>query len=238
VVSDELRTVTIGEVRARLAVIVAEEQARYERARVERGRLSPIERPRSLDEVLSAKRQRLEKSVVDSTTFRSEERTKLAKLVELRSSWNPLTRAAAAKGESALHETLRARQAFCISKAMAEFETREAPQIARSTAAEEKRHKEYVGASMALEREVNGARVALRERVPMVEQQLNVLDRTGVQRVDNYPGKSTASLGQLAAAVAQQYRRIPDAERVEAERNLRQHRSRDRMRDSIATGDR
>ena len=238
VVSDEQRSVAIGEVRARLAVIAAEEQARYERARVERARLSPVEPPRPLDEVLSAERQRLEKSVVDSTAFTSEERAELNRLAEQRRSWNPLTRAAAAKGEAVLRETLRARQAASVSKAMAEFETREAPQIAGSIAVEERRHKEYVGASMALEREMNGARVALRERAPVVEQQLNVLERVGVDRIDGYPGKSTASLGQLAVAVAQQYRHIPDAARVEAERNLRRQRSRDRMRDSIAMGDR
>ena len=93
---------TLNEVRARLDVIRGEEEARYKRANVERDGLQRIAQPLCLDDVLAAERQRIREHVADATRTDAE-RVRLTHLSKEKRSWNPLTKAVAAKAEAELH---------------------------------------------------------------------------------------------------------------------------------------
>ena len=150
-----------------------------------------------------------------------------------------MTRASATKAEAALHEVLRARQVAALAGAMNEFEAREVPQIAKRVAGGERRYRQYVNASLALEQEMREARSALRDRIPRLEQQVTILERAGIAKFEGYAGRANAPLDQLALAIDQQYRVLPEATRHQAERNVRREgRARDRSRESISMGGR
>ena len=95
---------TLNEVRARLDVIRGEEEARYKRANVERDGLQRIAQPLCLDDVLAAERQRIREHVADATRTDAE-RVRLTHLSKEKRSWNPLTKAVAAKAEAELQRT-------------------------------------------------------------------------------------------------------------------------------------
>jgi hypothetical protein len=78
----------------------------------------------------------------------------------------------------------------------------------------------------------------VRDRIPRIEHQLIVLERAGVSQIEIHDAVPNASIGQLAAAVDQQYRSLPDRLRSEAERGLRrEQRAHDRSRESMSMGD-
>ena len=235
----ESRPVSLNEVRARLDVIRAEEEARYQRARGERERLQRVVQPPALDEVLAAERKRIEGQIADATQFTDSERARLSQLAEEKRSWNPITRTSAAKGEANLQAAHRSRYAQALAEALREFEGREVPQIAKRVAAEEHRYRQYVAASLALAGEMREARSLLHHRIPRVEQRLSVLERAGVAQLDGDRSTSNASLSQIEVAIEQQYQALPDARRREAERSIRRvERMRDRSRESISMGGR
>lgn len=235
----EPRVVSLDEVRARLATIRAEQESQYERARAERERLPRVAQPPTLDDVLARERKRIEKQSADAAQLTEAERRKLAVFAEQKRSWNPLTRASATKAEAALHEVLRSRQMAALADAMRAFEGRDMPQIAKRVAGDERRYRQYANASLALEEEIREARSALRDRIPRVEQQVSILERAGITQFEGYASRSNAPLDQLAAAIDQQYRVLPDAARHQAERSVRREdRARDRSRGSIAMEDR
>jgi hypothetical protein len=235
----EPRVVSLDEVRARLGTIRAEEEARYERARAERERLPRVAQPPTLDDVLAMERKRIEKQSADATQFTEAERRKLTEFAEQKRSWNPLARASATKAEAAQHEVLRTRRMAALGGALREFETRDVPQIAKRIAGDERRYREYITASLALEGEMHEARRALRDGIPRVEQRVSILERAGITQFEGYASRSNAPLDQLAVAIDQQYCALPDAARHQAERSVRREdRARDRSRESISMGDR
>jgi hypothetical protein len=225
----------VNEVRARLATIRAEEEARFERARAERERLPRVAQPPTLDDVLALERKRIEKQSTDVTQFTEAERRELKALAQQKGSWNPLTRASATKAEAALHEVLRSRQMAVLADALREFEARDVPQIAKRVAGDERRYREYITASLALEGEMREARRALRDGIPRVEQHVSVMEHAGITQFKGYASRSNAPLDQLAVAIDQQYRALPEAARHQAERSVRrENRARDRARESIS----
>ena len=115
---------TLNEVRARLDVIRVHEEARYERARAERRGLEHVERPPPLDDILAAERRRIREHIADSTRFTDAERVRLAQLTKEKRSWNPLTRALAAKAEADLHGAQRSRYEKAAAEALRDFEGR------------------------------------------------------------------------------------------------------------------
>jgi hypothetical protein len=225
-------------VRARLAVIRAEEESRHQRACVEREQLTRVGRPPALDEVLTAERKRLEKQIVDATRLSAPERRRLDELAAEKPSWNPVTRASAAKREAALHGELHTRCAAAVAAALRDFEEREVPRITRRIRADENQYRQYANASLALEREMRDATSVLRDQIPRVERQLSILERAGMNTLEAYTSRSSATLAQLAIAIEQQYRGLPDAARQQAERGANRERSRERSRDSMGMGGR
>ncbi|MGA9018347.1 MAG: hypothetical protein WB438_05380, partial [Candidatus Cybelea sp.] len=225
----DLRPVTLAEIRLRLNVIRAEEDGRYQRARLERQHLQHVERPPSFDEVLAAERQRIQERAVEATRYTDTERVRLAQLARDRRSWNPLTRRAATKEEERLHGEQRSRYKETLADATHEFEQRDLPQLEKDIAGHERAYRHYVAASLSLERERNKARTA-RDEVPRIEQRLNVLKRAGVTHVRCFGTMSDARLDDLAAAIEQQYRALPNEIRRDVEYGIRK---KQRARDSI-----
>jgi hypothetical protein len=231
------RHATLSEIRARLEVIRAQEQARYERARDTRRDLERVEKPRSLDEVLEAERRRIREQAAHATRFTDAERVRLAQLAKQKRSWNPLTRALAAREEAQVRAVQGSRFEKAAADAMREFEQRNVPQITEHLASDERRYHQYATASINLERQMIGAREVL-DRIPRIEHQLNVLERAGVSHLPVHDPTPAAGPAQLAAAIDQHYRSLPKTLARDVERALRreQH-AHDRLRD-FSMGDR
>ena len=168
-------------------MIRAEEEGRFQRARVERRHLEHIERPPTLDEAVATERRRIQERAAEATRYTDVERARLEQLAKEKRSWNPLTRRAAAKEEERLQGEQRSRYEKTLGSAIHEFEQRDVPQIEKQLAAHEHRYRQYATASLGLEREINHARDD-RDRIPKIEQQVNVLERAGIAHVDCYDG--------------------------------------------------
>lgn len=225
------RTLSVADVRARLVVIRAEEEARYAHARAERSRLHRVEKPPALKDVVAAERARIERDVVERLRLTDAERARLAQLAAEKRSWNPFTRAAAAKAEAQIRAAHQSRQDLGIAEAGRHLEQRDLPQITKRVAAEERLYQEYVSASLGLEQQMRDARTELRDRIPKIEHQVDVLERSGGSTIVAYD----KGLNSLAAAVGQQYRALPDTVRRDVESAIRRDRhGRDRARESIS----
>jgi len=222
--------VTLDEIRLRLNVIREEEEGRYQRARVERQHLQHVERPPSLDEALATERRRVQERTATATRYTDAERVRLVQLAEEKRSWNPFTRRTAATEENRLLDEQRSRYEKALARAICEFERRDLPEIEKRIGAQQRDYRQYVDASLGLEREINDAR-ATRDRIPQIEQQLNVLARAGVALVDCYDSIPNARLNELAAAIEKQYRTLPETVRRDVEYSIRrEQRARDRSR--------
>jgi hypothetical protein len=227
----ERQRVTLHEVRTRLEVIRAQEQARYEQARDARRGLGDVEKPRSLDDVLAVERQHLREQTAHATGFTDAERTRLAQLGKQKRSWNPLTQALAVREEAVMQAAHRSRFEKAAADAMRDFEQRDLPQISERLASDEKRYHQYATASIKLERRMIEARERL-DRIPQTEHQLTVLERAGVSHVPVHDPTRVAGLAQLTAAIDQHYRSLPETRTREVERALhREERAHDRSRD-------
>jgi hypothetical protein len=225
----ELRTATLAEIRLRLNVIRAEEEGRYQRARLERQHLQHVERPPTLDEALATERRRIHERSAEATRYTDAERVRLAQLAKEKRSWNPLARRAAAKEEERLCGEQRSRYEKTLADATNEFEQSDLPQLEKQLAGHDRAYQRYVAASLGLEREMNNARAA-RDEVPRIEQRLNVLERAGVVRIDCELAMGAARLDDLAAAIEQQYRALPNEIRRDVEYSIRkEQRARDSM---------
>jgi hypothetical protein len=222
----ELRRVTLQEVHLRLNVIRAEEEGRFQRARVERRGLEHIERPPTLDEAVAAERRGIQERAAEATRYTDVERGRLEQLAKEKRSWNPLTRRAASKEEARLQVEQRSRYEKTLRSVMHEFEQRDVPQIEKQLAVHEHRYRQYATASLRLEREINHARDE-RDRIPKIEKQLNVLERAGIAHVDCYDG---SRLDELAASIERGYQAIPETLRCDVEYSIRrEQRARDSM---------
>ena len=225
----ELRPATLVQVRLRLNVIRAEEEGRYQRARLERQHLQHVERPPTLDEALAAERRRIHERAAEATRYTDVERVRLAQLAKEKRSWNPLARRVAAKEEERLCGEQRSRYEKALGDATHEFEQRDLPQLEKQIAGHDRAYQQYVAMSLGLERERNNAR-AVRDEVPRIEQRLDVLERAGVAHVRCFDPMSTSRLGDVAAAIEHEYRALPDEVRRDVEYSIRkEQRARDSM---------
>lgn len=124
-------------------------------------------------------------------------------------------------------------QEAAIAEAMRQFERCDVLQIAERVAADQRRYHEYVSASLGLEQQMRDARTELRDRIPKIEQQVDVLGRSGI--AETVACGQDMGLNSLAAAVSAQYRTLPETVRRGAESAIRrERRDRDRSRESIA----
>ena len=233
----EPRRVSFNEVRARIEVIRAQEEVRYQRSRAERAGLQRVAQPAALDDLLAVERTRIQEHIANSTEFSDVERARLAQLAQEKRSWNPLARAVATRAQAELRDARRSRYDFTVAKAMHEFEERAVPQIAKRVAAEERRYLQFASTSLDLEAQMRHARAALRDRIPQVERRMLVLEQAGVSQLEDC--NINANLRQLSAAIDRQYRVLPEAIRRDVESRIRseQH-NRDRSRESISMGGR
>jgi hypothetical protein len=225
----EARPVTLAELRLRLNVIRAQEDGRYQRARLERQHLQHVERPPSFDQALATERQRIQERAAEATRYTDAERVRLAQLARERRSWNPLVRRAASKEEEQLHGEQRSRYKETLADTTHEFEQRDLPQLEKLLAGQERGYRQYVAASLGLEREINTARAAY-GRIPKVEQQIDVLERSGVAHVDCRAAIPNVGLDGLAAAIELQYRALPERLRRDVEYSIRKE---ERARESV-----
>jgi hypothetical protein len=228
----DLRPVTLAEIRLRLNLIRAEEDGRYQRARLERQHLEHVERPPSLDEALATERQRIHERAAEATRYTDAERVRLAQLAREKRSWNPLARRAATKEEQRLHGEQRSRYKETLADATHEFEQRDLPQLEKQLAGQERVYRQYVAASLGLEREMNNARAA-RDEVPRIEQRLNVLKRAGVAHIRCFDTISNARLDDLTTAIEHEYRALPNEIRRDVEYSIRKEQ---RVRNSMTIG--
>jgi hypothetical protein len=228
---------SLSELRVRLDVIRAEEEARYERARAERERLERVEPPQALDELLAAERQRILAQADAATKFTDLERVRLGQLAEEKRSWNPLTRRVAAKAEEALRVARQSRYDKSLAQAVRKLEDRDIRQHAESTAADERRYRRYVTASLSLEEEMREARAVQRDRIPQVDQRLLVLERVGVSQIGDIG--LHARLNDIAAAIDREYLAMPEATRRSIEQSIqREQRAHSRSHEYISLGGR
>jgi len=233
----ERRALSLGELRTRLDVIRAEEEARYERARVERGRLEHVEASESLDKVLAAERRRIRAQIDDATKFTDAERIRLTQLAREKRSWNPLTRVVAGQAEQTLRAAHKSRYEKSLAAAMEKFEDRDVREYAGRVAADERRYRQYVTNSLALEEEMREARAVLRDRIPHADQRLLVLERAGVSQISDV--EVHARLNDIAVAIDREYWAVPEATRRGIEQNARrENRARDRSHEYIPMGGR
>jgi hypothetical protein len=229
----EPRRVSLNEARARIEVIRAEEEVRYERSRAERAGLPRVAQPAALDDLVAVERKRIQEQIANATEFSDVERARLAQLAQEKHYWNPLARAAATRAQAGLRDARRSRYDSAAAKAMREFEERAVPQIAKRVAAEESQYRQYASTSLDLEGQMRDARAALRERIPQVEHRIHVLERAGVSQLEDC--NLNANLKQLSAAIDRQYRVLPEAIRRDVESRIRsEQRNRDRSRESIS----
>ncbi len=226
----EPHRVSLDQVRLRLNAIRAEEDGRYQRARMERQHLQHMERPPSLDEALAAERRRLHDRTENATRYTDAELVRLGQITREKRSWNPLTRLAAAREEERLLGAQRERFEKALADATRAFEQRDVPQLSKRIAAQQHDYRQYVDASLGLEREINQARAA-GGRIPKIERHVAILERAGVTHVECYDSMATAGLDKLVAAVQQQYRDLPETIRWGAELAIRRE---ERGRESIS----
>ena len=215
----EARALGLGELRARLDVIGAEEEARHERARMERERLERVAPAKSLDEVLAAERQRIRAQTDEATRFTNAERIRLRELAGEKRSWNPLTRVAAAQAELTLRAAHQSRYEKSLTAAIEKFESHDVPKYTERVAADERRYRQYVASSLALEEEMREARAVLRDRIPQADQSLLVLERAGVSQIGDIGFH--ARLNDIAAAIDREYRAVPETTRGSIEQSIR-----------------
>lgn len=229
--------VTLIQVRERLRVIRAAEEARYEHARVERQHLTRLERPPAIDEALAVERGRIGDRIGEAAQFTEAERAQLARLAKEEQSWNPFMRRAARKEAARLRVAQGTRHGEALGRAMRDFEQYEAARIEERVRGEERSYRQYAKTSLDLESQMREARRIMRDDIPKVETRLTVLERAGVSQLECDGSASDARLGQLAAAVDRGYRAVPDALRRDVEFAIRrEQRALDRMRDSISMG--
>jgi hypothetical protein len=223
--------VTLDQVRERLKVIRAAEEARCERARVERANLARVDKPPTIEQARASARKEIQARASEVTQFTPAERAQLARLVEQQQSWNPFVRNAAKKQGQKLHGERRARYEAELARAMRSFESGDAQRIEQRIRSDERIYRDYVSSSLGLEAQMRQARAALRDEIPRLETRLKVLERAGVAQLDCDGPAWGARLDQLAAAVERGYRTVPDVLRRDVEFAIRkEQRARSRTR--------
>lgn len=215
------RRVTIDQVRERLQVIRKSEEARYERARIERQHLTRVERPPTIEQALASAQKEIQARIGEATQFTPAERVQLARLTREQQSWNPFVRDAAKKEAQKLHAEQQARYEAELAKATRGFESGHAQRIEQRIRSDERIYRDYVSSSLGLEAQMRQARAALRDEIPTLETRLKVLERAGVAQLGCDGPAWGARLDQLAAAVDRGYRTIPDVLRRDVEFAIR-----------------
>lgn len=225
-------TLTLDEVRAALRAASAREQAHAFEVRSERTRLSRVAPPPPLEKVLSGGRRAVEARVDAQEGFSATERQRLEELKQQQGSWNPLLRTGAILADRNLRDAQQRRHEVALQAALAEFERTEVPSAQRTLAEEERRYRQVVATSLALEDEMRTINASL-QNIRTTRAKLEVLERAHCERV--FGGPADANLSSLTHAVDVAYLDIPPAERRAHERSIAQ--SMEQGRSDFATAE-
>ncbi len=215
----ELQPVNLDHVRERLRVIRANEEARYEHARVERQRLTRVKRPPTAEQALASARKEIQACVSEITQFTPAERAQLARLAKKEESWNPFVRNVAKKEALKLHAGQQARYEAELAKATRDFEGGNAHRVQARVRSDERIYRDYVDVSLGLEAQMRKARAVLRDEIPKIEKQLTVLERTGCAQIEG--AVWGAGPDKLAASVDRRYGALPRELRRDTEFAMR-----------------
>jgi hypothetical protein len=227
--------VTLDQVRERLRVTRAAEEARYERARVERTHLTRIEKPPTIEQALASARKKIQAHVSEVTQFTPAERAALARLTKEQQSWNPFVSNTAKKEAVKLYAGQQARYESELTKATRDFESGDSQRVQERVRSDERIYRDYVSASLGLEDQMRKAGTVLRDEIPKIEKRLTVLERTGIAQVECEGPVWSAGLDKLAAAVERPYQAVPQELRRDVEFALRhEERALRRSRASIS----
>jgi hypothetical protein len=214
--------VTLDEVRERLKAIRAAEEARCERARVERANLARVDKPPTIEQAVASARKGIPARASEVTQFTPAERVQLARLAREEHSWNPFARNAAKKQGQKLHAQQQERYEAELARGTRAFESGDTQRIEQRIRSDERIYRDYVSASLGLEAQIRQARAALRDEIPRLETRLKVLERAGVAQLDCDGPAWDARLDQLAATVHRGYRTVPDVLRRDVEFAIRE----------------
>jgi hypothetical protein len=229
-----LQRVTLDQVHERLRIVRAEEEARYERARIERQGLTRIDRPPTVEQALASARKETQTRISEATQLTPAERAQLARFTKEQQSWNPFVRNSAKKEVAKLYAGQHARYEAELAKATRDFESVDAQRIQERIQGDERIYREYVGASLGLEDQMRKARTALRDEIPKVETRLTVLGRAGVAQLECERSVWGAGFDKLQAVVDRGYQALPQERRWDAEFAVRrEQRALDRTRAAI-----
>lgn len=218
------RPVSLDQMRERLQVIRTSEEARYERARIERQHLTRVEPPPTIEQALVSVQKEIEARISEATQFTPAEPAQFARLTKEQQSWNPFVRKAAKEEAQKLHAEQQARYEAELTKATRRFESGDTQRIEQRIRRDERIYRDYVSASLGLEDQMRQARAALRDAIPKLETQLTVLARAGVTQLDCDGPAWDARLDQLATTAARGYRTVPEVLRREVEFAIRKER--------------
>jgi hypothetical protein len=224
------RSMSIAELRTRLAQIGEETSNLYEEARVRREGLERVAPPPRLEEVLAAEREALAATIARETGFTDTERRHLTELRKRQHSWNPIARSVAKSAEQQMLKTREQRRDAALETAQERFEKDRVPEIQRGIEALERPYREYVRASLDYEDQMRNARETLRRSLPDISDRLEVLERAGVASLESV--SSTTDLTGISRAIDAAHRSLPEETVKAIERNLRrEQRARERKRD-------
>jgi hypothetical protein len=224
------RSMSIAELRTRLAQIGEESSELREQARVRREELERIAPPPKLEEVLAAERAALRTKVASETDFTDAEWRHLTELRRRLRSWNPIAGSIARAEAQQMLDTREKRGNAALGAAQEQFEKDKVPEIQRRIEALERPYREYVQASYGYEDQMRDAGETLRRSIPKISERLEVLERAGVASLE--PVSPSADLTGIGRAVAAAYRSLPEETTRVIEREMRrEERNRDRDRD-------
>lgn len=227
------RSMSIAELRTRLAQIGEEISGLREEARVRRAELERVAPPPRLEEVLAAERAALRTKVARETDFTDTERRHLTELRKRQRSWNPIARSWARAEEQQMLEIREKRGNAALRTAQEQFEKNRVPEIQRGIEALERPYREYVRASLDYEEQMRNAGETLRRSLSDISDRLEVLERAGVLSLESV--SPTSDLTGIGRAVQAAHRSLPEETARAIERDLRRERrelerNRDRSR--------
>ena len=224
------RSMSIAELRTRLAQIGEEISDLREVARIRRGKLERVTIPPNLEKVLAAEREALAERIARETDFTDAERRHLIELRKRQRSWNPIARSGAKSEEQRILENREKRGNAALGTAQEQFETDRVPEIKRGIEALERPYREYVYASLDLEDQMRNASETLRRALPKISDSLEVLERAGVLSLESVSPAS--DLKDIGRAVQAAYRSLPEKTANAIERDIRrEQRELERIRD-------
>jgi hypothetical protein len=216
------RMLSIQEVRSRLALFSGEESDRYKRANVERDQLEHVADPESFYDHCYERAQRM-RIAITVRGMSDVESAILRRCDEEIMSWDPLVCEAAQRESEAIYAENEKRNGTAIRAEIQRFERDELPQIWAVYGADLERYQEYATRSYALEEEINWRRFTLRQWIPELQRDLDVIERAGLTHIKGIDEHATWC--DIDQAIHECRQRIPEGARRTIDRQLQRERA-------------